>query len=184
MLNKFARHTALVLLLHVTAGAAFAQFAWIDHQGVRQYSDQPPPPSIPKNRILKQPGVVLRTPADEIPAPAAVTGAVNGATAPTAGTPAAGKPLADKGPQTTAEKNADYVKRRSDQAEKDKKDAEEAKLADAKRKNCERAQQYARSLKSGERISSMDKDGNRVYMADDQRAKEASDTSRALENCK
>ena len=183
MLNKFARHTALVLLLHVTAGAAFAQFAWIDSKGVRQYSDQPPPPSIPKNQILKAPGVALRAPAEQTPAAVAPAGAATGET-PGAAAPASGKPLADKGPQTTAEKNADYVKRRSDQAEKDKKDAEEAKQADAKRKNCERAQQYARSLKSGERISSMDKEGNRVYMADDQRAKEASDTSRTLENCK
>ncbi|MGV3653414.1 MAG: DUF4124 domain-containing protein, partial [Noviherbaspirillum sp.] len=38
------------------SGAAMAQYAWIGDDGVRQYSDRPPPASVPSHRILKAPG--------------------------------------------------------------------------------------------------------------------------------
>ena len=48
-------------LLMVAAASAAAQFVWIDASGIRQYSDRPPPASIPKNKILKEPSVELRS---------------------------------------------------------------------------------------------------------------------------
>lgn len=159
------------LLLAVVAGSALAQFVWIDANGTKQYSDRPPPASVPKNKILKEPSLELRNPrvADAEGAPAAAVK-----------DPAA----APKGPQTTAEKNADYIKRRSDQADKDKKSADEAKDAADKAKNCERAQAYNRSLQSGERIASTDKNGEKSYISDDKRAQDVRDTQRVLESCK
>jgi type IV secretory pathway VirB10-like protein len=162
-----------IVALQVAAGAAFAQFAWIDANGVRQYSDQPPPSSIPKNRILKQPAAELRAATPETP-PADTSGAKA----------ANGSAAAANVPMSLAEKNADYTKRKIEQAEKDKKSAEDAKLAADKAANCDRARQYARALQSGDRISSVNKDGEREYMSDDKRAKEVAVSSRALEGCK
>lgn len=164
------KQAALVIVLHVTAGAAFAQFAWVDAKGVRQYSDQPPPASVPKRQILKTPG---DAPRDARPEAVAVD--ASAASAP--GMPAAL-------PLTTAEKNADYVKRRSDQAEKDRKAADDVKVAAAKAHNCELARSYARSLESGERIASLDKNGERVFMSDETRAREMRDNRRNLDGCK
>ncbi len=177
---SFVSQAVLIVVLHVTAGAAFAQFAWIDAKGVRQYSDQPPPASVPKNKILKSPGLMARD------APAAVSAADTGASAAsiTDAGAVSDKSGAAKAPATTAEKNADYIKRKSDLAEKEQKAAEEAKAAAAKARNCEKAQNYARSLQSGERVASLDKNGERSFMTDEKRAQEIGESRRALDGCK
>ncbi|HEU4850995.1 MAG TPA: DUF4124 domain-containing protein, partial [Telluria sp.] len=41
-------------LLLATASAA-AQYVWVDAKGARTYSDRPPPPEVPANKILKAP---------------------------------------------------------------------------------------------------------------------------------
>ncbi len=164
-----------LMLAFAVSSSALAQFVWIDPNGTRQYSDRPPPASVPKNKILKEPGIELRNPraADVAPAPAeaAALAVKDSAVAP-------------KGPQTTAEKNADYIKRKTDQADKDKKTADDAKEAADKNKNCERAQAYSRSLQSGQRIATTDKNGDKSYMSDDKRAQDIRDTQRVLDACK
>lgn len=176
-MRAFMIKSTTSLLLALVAGSAAAQFVWIDASGTRQYSDRPPPASVPKNKILKEPSMELRNPraADVEAAPA--TGQ---ATVASAKDPAA----APKGPMTTAEKNADYIKRKTEQADKDKKAADEAKDAADKAKNCERAQAYNRSLQSGERIATTDKNGEKSYISDEKRAQDARDTQRVLESCK
>lgn len=165
------KKTIALMLTCAASGSVLAQFVWIDANGTRQYSDRPPPASVPKNRILKEPGSQQRSssPADA-----------------EAATPAGVKDPAAvvKGPQTTAEKNADFIKRKNEQAEKDKKAAEEARAASDKAKNCERAQAYSRSLQSGERIASTDKNGEKSYISDERRAQDLRDTQRALQECK
>jgi hypothetical protein len=42
-------------LLACACSAALAQYAWIDANGVKQYSDKPPPPAVPASRIMKAP---------------------------------------------------------------------------------------------------------------------------------
>jgi hypothetical protein len=150
------------------SGAAFGQYVWLDEKGVKQYSDMPPPAAVPHSRILKQPGgsrAVDASPAgDDIPATADTS-----------------RP---QPPMTTAEKNADFQKRRAEQAEKEKKSAEEARQASEKTRYCERSREYQRSLESGQRITSMDRNGERSFMSDEQRARELGDTKRALQDCK
>lgn len=160
----------IALLLAVATGSALAQFAWIDASGTHQYSDRPPPASVPKSKILKQPGAEFRNSRAE--AEPATPDAVNNAAA------------VAKAGQTTAEKNADYNKRKSAQADKDRKTADAAKEASDKAKNCERAQAYNRSLQSGERIASTDKNGEKTYLSDDKRAQDIGDTKRVMESCK
>lgn len=146
--------------------SAFAQYVWLDEKGVKQFSDTPPPMSVPNSRILKSPGKT------SIAAPSA-----DGTAPATDGDQPASKPV------TTASRNEDFNKRRVEQADKDKKAAEEQRVAAEKSKNCERARSYQRSLESGTRIATADSKGERNYLNDDQRAKEIADTKRTVAGC-
>ena len=95
------KKTIALLLAVAASSSALAQFVWIDANGTRQYSDRPPPASVPKNKILKEPGMELRNSRPSDPEPAV---------------PAKDAAAAPKGPQTIAEKNADFIKRNNDQA--------------------------------------------------------------------
>lgn len=174
MNHIIVKNALACILLHAAAGVACAQFVWIDASGNRQYSDQPPPASVPKNKILKEPALTLRSTTPPPPGPAATTGAPATPTV----APAA------KGPMTTAEKNIDFTRRQNERVEKDKKAADEAKEAAAAAKNCERAQAYAQSLKSGERVSTTDKNGEKGFLSDEKRAQEIGETRKLLEGCK
>ena len=101
-------------------------------------------------------------------------------------TPAAStaKP-ADK-PKTVAEQEADFKKRRGDQAEaagkKEKEDAEAAQRKSA----CEEARGYLAGLEGGARITRNDpKTGERTFLDDDARAKEVARARQSVTaNCK
>lgn len=157
----------LVALLASLPGAAAAQYAWIDANGVRQYSDLPPPPSVPEARILK--GMPGRGSANAAPAAAAV--------------PASPAENA-KGGNSLSEKNAEFLKRRAEQAEKEKKAAAEEKLAADRARNCERAQGYLRILESDRRVAHIASNGERAFLTDEQRARELSEARRAVRDCK
>ena len=92
----------------------------------------------------------------------------------------AGADKAVKEPKTTAEKEADYKKRKLEQAEKDKKAGEEAKRKESNDENCARAKSYLQSLKSGVRITSTDSNGERSYLSDDDRIKEKARAEEAI----
>lgn len=155
------------------ATAALAQYVWLDGKGIKQFSDMPPPASVPRNRILKQPAAAE-------PAQAQGTSAAdkNGAQGEAPAENAKSKP-----PMTTAEKNADFLKRKNEQAEKEKKAADNAKRKADNAQNCERARGYARSLEAGERMSHTDKNGERSFVSDDERARELRDAQRILADC-
>jgi len=159
MRTKCFPHLAAVLLIALCApGAAYAQYVWLNNNGVRQYSDMPPPASVPANRILKQPNGLLPS------------------------TPEAASAASSS--KTLAEQNADFNKRRAEQAEKEKKAADETKLAAGKNRDCERARDYRRSLESGERVAHMDKNGERSILTDEQRSQELRETRQFLGDCK
>jgi cell division protein FtsN len=170
-----SRRTLIALLAFSVTTAALAQYSWTDEKGTRQYSDRPPPAGVPQSRILKQPGkpsgvATVGTPASD-----------------TAQGPAASSPssIDTKTSLTTAEKNADFQRRRAEQAEKQKKADEDQKLTLARAANCERAGEYKRVLESGERVARSDKNGERTYLTDEQRARELRDTKQVMsEDCK
>lgn len=155
---------AATLAALCSTATAFAQYVWVDEKGVKQFSDMPPPATVPANRILKQPG--------SKPAEAAAEGV----------TPPAPQPA--KGEMTTAEKNAEFRKRKTEQAEKEKKAAEETRTASEKAKNCERARDYLRALESGERLTRTDRNGERAFLSDEQRQQETKETRRIVQDCK
>lgn len=171
----FKRIAAALALLCLTT-AASAQYVWLDDKGVKQFSDIPPPAGVPRNRILKDPGTIPRS-APQMTTSAAPDKPEN---------PGNETSVPNKAqlPMTTAEKNADFQKRRMEQAEKEKKDAEKAKQDADKVKRCERARAYSRSLESGVRISDIDKNGERYILNDEQRAQESRDNKHILDECK
>ena len=173
--NAVATLAALTL-----ATAACAQYVWLNENGVKQYSDMPPPSSVPNNRILKQPGRTSNSVPQATASPAE-TG-TEGARVPT-GTDSPSASNKEKAPMTTVEKNADFRKRKIEQAEKEKKAADEAKRAADKAQSCDRARAYQRALDSGQRMANTDKNGERDYLSDEQRAQEAEATRRILNDC-
>ncbi len=157
----------------VFTASSYAQYVWLDEKGTKQFSDLPPPNSTPKNRILKTPLKSMQEPTNDLKDSGQETS--NGAVL-------SNEKL--QKPVTTAGKNEEYMKRKLEQEEKDKKAATEKQAATDKANNCERARSYQQSLESGVRIGSTDKNGERSFMGDEQRAKELQDVNRALSNCK
>lgn len=157
---------------------AWGQYVWIDEKGVKQYSDKPPPPSIPTSKIIKPArSVTLQAASTPSPTPSA---AAADAPAPTAGTV---PQSSTKAAPTIAERNAEFNKRRAEQAVKDRKAGDQQKLAQEKAANCERAASYKRSLESGTRMSRIDKNGEQTFISDEQRAKELAETTKRLAEC-
>lgn len=167
MSNFFFKTMAGAALL-AYAALAQAQYMWIDAKGLKQYSDRPPPPSVPLKDILKAPKGQLS--ADNLPA---------AETAP----PATAAAPAPKAAPSVADREADYVKRQKDKAEQDKKAGAEKEHADAVAENCDRARNAKRSLDSGARIGITDKNGERGFMDDAQRAAESAKVDKVLSGC-
>ena len=169
------RSLLLAMTMLATCQIAFAQFVWTDDKGVKQYSDRPPPSSVPRSHILKSPGNAAPVNATEQAAASATDNS-------TAASSAASTKKAV--PMTTAERNADYTKRKMEEAEKAKKSADAVKIAADKKANCDRAQSYSRSLEDGVRVTSTDKNGERSYLSDEQRAQEIRNAQRVIAECK
>jgi len=176
-MNRIILAIAAAFFMLGLCASAGAQYVWIDSKNVKQYSDQPPPASVPNNRILKTPRNRPAVNISESTPNGAASGANTGAGAASA---AAAKP---KAPMSTAEQNADFNKRKIEQTEKDKKADEEKKRADAKAQNCERAKTAKRTLDSGDRISRTGKDGDREYLSDEERNATSRDVQDALKDC-
>jgi len=159
------RLAASALLLFAATGA-HAQYVWIEPNGTRQYSDRPPPPGTPASRILKSPGRAALAPAP----------ASSPQLAPEA-TPA-------KAPPTLAERDAAYrerVKARTEQAQKTDQQTQDER-ANAER--CASAREQQAQLASGTRIALYDKNGERSYLSDAERAERSARAGRALQDCR
>lgn len=202
--------------LFVAAGAialpAQAQYVWLDARGVRQFSDRPPPPSVPDSRILKGPGkpstVItgnINYAAGQLRDAAAVAGsslAANSAASPavpangssaaagadhTAASAPTGAGNADTfapGAASTAEREAAYLQRRKDALAAQNRAANAAREQTDQRANCDAARQNQRALDDGLRLNSYDEAGNRTIMDDAQRAELAKKTQKVLAGCK
>ena len=145
------------MLVGGAAGAAFAQqYKWVDKDGRTQYGDFPP-------------AGVKATP---LRAP-------SGPAAPAA--PAAGAKAGAKGPLTPAEQEAAFRKRQQEGRKAAEKSAQAERDAAAKQENCQRAQAHLRTLESGQRVTTTDRNGERVYLDDAQIASEAAKARAAIQ---
>jgi len=150
------KRTFLLLVVMGFAGAALAQqFRWVDKDGRVQYGDTPPPGV--KATRLKPP------PAGTAPAPSS------------AAKKDAEKPLSP---------DAAFRKRQQEREAGEKKTTEASANAELKRQNCEAAQASVRSIQSGQRITTVDKAGERIYLDDAQLAGELARAQQAVAaNC-
>jgi len=164
--NLLAQIALAILIMPATAAA---QYVWVDEKGTKQFSDMPPPASVPASRILKQPGASVQQEQQQKEQ--------QDRAEQQASTPANAEP-------SLAEKNAEFRKRRQEQADKEKKAAEEATRMAENARNCDRAREYQRTLDSGQRIVRTDSNGERSFLSDEQRAQESAATRRALAGCK
>jgi len=153
MLNtRISRLCVFVAVIAATAALpAAAQWKWKDSRGQTQYSDTPPPASVPERDILLRPNAAALRPV-----------AVSTTSAPA--------PAASAAP---ADNELDAKKRQADQQEAARKRAEEEKIAQARADNCLRARTYLRSLDDGLRIARSNEKGEREILDDKGRAEES-----------
>jgi hypothetical protein len=143
----------------LASSVAHAQYSWIDPNGVRQFSDQPPPVDTPAARILRTPrGVTVAQDAPPAAAPSAA--------------PAKAAP-------TWVDQEADYRKRMAQAQEADKKSAIQKKNAEIKQANCAAATRNKALLNNGQGVRS-DKG---VVLSDADRARELANNATALKDC-
>jgi hypothetical protein len=164
---------AMGVVLAASCGLAQAQWLWVNEKGVKQFSDQPPPASVPPSRILKAPKgqqIDLR----KEPA------------APAEDESVAAAPEPKVAPKTTlSERNADFNKRRSEAAEKAQKSESDARAKASNDANCDNIRANQRALEAGMRVSSFDRNGERVILDDAQRAEQSKrNTAMLAANCK
>ena len=155
-----------VILIAVSCAiplAVSAQWQWIDKDGRKVFSDQPPPPSVPANKILRQPGARVAPPAEEAvgPASAAASGAVQAAKAAASAPKLSGK-----------EKELEDKKKAAEAAEVAKKKALEEEVARLRADNCARAKRSKATFDTGVPIARTNDKGEREVMNDATRAAE------------
>ena len=148
---------ALLALLAVTITAlalpCAAQWKWRDAQGRVQYSDRPPPNDVRDRDILARPAAAPAPRSNA--APASAPAPAGNASAP------------------TSDPALETRKRQAESAQDQAKRDEEARVARQKVENCARAKEYARTVESGQRISRTNDKGEREFLDDAQRAREA-----------
>ena len=150
---------------------AGAQYVWIDAKGHKNFSDKPPPPAVPLDKILRAPTPIIDK--IEIVDPNAPK------PAPAPAAPVAEKPAAP----TLAERNADFKKRQLEKAEAEAKAREEAVRRAQQADSCMAARQSLAQLESGERIRVHGANGEPAFMSDNERAAAIDRTRRSLANC-
>jgi hypothetical protein len=100
---------------------------------------------------------------------------------------AKGKDAKDSGkPKSLAEQEADFKKRKGEQAEAEAKQKKEAAEADQRKRACQDARSYLAGLESGARITRNDPNtGERTFLDDTARAQEAERARQSVQaNCK
>lgn len=135
---------------------AAAQWKWKDAAGKVQYSDRPPPASVPDKDILQRPAHSRALPP---PPPAAASAAEDAALKPAA---------------PTVDKELEARRKKEEEEQQAKRKAEEERLAQARAENCARARSYEQTLASGVRIARTNQKGEREILDDQERAKEMS----------
>lgn len=149
------KYFAFVLALAFSGGALAQQYKWTDKDGKLQYGDIPPPG-------------VKATPL-KLPPPG--TGTV--------------APAAKKDGKKELSPEAAFQKRQQEARDNEEKAAKERADSQAKRENCESAQSSLRMLQSGQRVSTTNAAGERIFIDDAQRAREIERTQRSVsEWCK
>ena len=174
MMRRWQLAAAATLL--AAAGAAQAQWMWVDASGKKQVSDRPPPASVPAKDILKSP---MRAMVQGAPAAADGGEQMPPSANAAAGPEAQGKPSS----ASWTEREAEYRKRKAEKEVADKKAADEAATAGRQASACKKAQDHKTLLESGVRVRNGP--GKGEFMSDEERAQSVSVAQRLItELCK
>lgn len=146
--------TFLLAFACLAATAASAQWQWIDKDGRKVFSDQPPPASVPDHKIIKRAGMPAAQP---VPEPVAAAPAASAASMPKI----SGK-----------DKALEERRKAASAAEAEKKKAQEEEYQKARADSCDRAKRAKATLDSGMRIVTVNAKGEREYLDDKARASE------------
>ena len=146
--------SALALL--ILAQPALAQWKWRDARGNVTVSDLPPPREVSDNDILQRPAVRAVRPTAQSPTASAAASA-----------PAAAAASAPVDAELQARKRA------AEQEQAAKAKAEAQRQQAARQENCRNARENLAAMDSGQRIVRMNKQGEREFIDDRQRADEA-----------
>jgi Domain of unknown function (DUF4124) len=153
---------ALAIFL-ATATVAAQVFKWIDKDGKVNFSDTPPPAEAVKGEAKK------------IVAPSA-------SPSPLAAPSKLATPPSTK---ASADPAKDAEKKKTDLAEKAKKDEAADKIAKQNEERCKEAKRYLSTLESGTPIKQSNDAGENVFMTDEARASESARAkTAATESCK
>ncbi len=154
------------LLLGLLPLHGSAQWAWVDKDGRKVFSDRAPPAGVPDKSIYKRPGrAAVPMPQDASGNSAAVDPVARASTPALPGTLNAKVAGVDK---ELAER-----KKKEEQAQNALRKTEEERVSKAKADNCLRARQAQQGLESGIRLSRINSQGEREVMDDAARAAEA-----------
>ena len=145
----------LAAALAFSAGASAQLYKWKDANGRTRYGDTPPPGAA---------ATQIRGPS-AIPAPPPAADAKDD--------------KADKGDKALTPEQA-FRKRQQERAAAEDKAAKERAEAAAKKSNCQTAQTQLRLLQSGQRVSTLNAAGERVYLDDAQRSAETARAQKAV----
>jgi Domain of unknown function (DUF4124) len=164
------RTLLLALLTACLLPTAHAQWGWKDKDGRTVFSDQPPPAGIADKDVTRRPAG-SRPPAigNSGTASSTATGTETAATATAAAPAAAGSAPKVSGKDAELEKK----KKEAEAQEAAKRKAEEQKVAEARKDNCERARRAKASFDSGTRIATTNAKGEREIMDDATRTVES-----------
>lgn len=167
-LNRPALFT-LALAACVLSTPVSAQWKWRDAQGKVQYSDLPPPQSVPDRDVLKRPAGMATSAG---PAAAAASSAAPAAEA------AASAPA--KAEAAGLDKEVEARRRAEEQAAQATRKAEEQRLARERAEYCTQARGHLRALESGGRLTRTNANGEREFLDDTQRTQEIAQTRKGL----
>ena len=149
---------SIMTALAFAPDAQAAQWKWRDASGVIQYSDQPPPATIPARDILQRPlenGPVVQAPSPQSASQARATG------------DAAQQQAASELDKKIAEK------KKADQAAQEQARLQQQQAQTLQnQQNCLQAQKQLLVVDSGQRMVQIDAQGQRAIMDDAQRAAE------------
>lgn len=151
------------IMLGMVNTQAIAQWKWINANGVPEYSDMPPPPSIPQDKILKRP---------QKPSPVKKEGNLS---------------EEDEQKIKEAKEAPDLDKQVKEEEEKKKKEEESKKKEQQEQleKACANARQNLETYQTGQRIRQMNSKGEWEYLDDQQLGQKRKQVQDFLnENCK
>lgn len=150
-------YSSLFLSLALVSGTCSAQWLWVDANGTKVYSDQPPPSNIPDKNVLKKPNTFAPLPLEQTQSA-----------------------LPNDKKDTKSAASAASSTADSKLLEAQKAQAEKQKMIKAER--CKNAKKDLVALNSGVRISSFNDKGEREFMDDKKRAEEIKAKQKTLES--